>query len=80
MNASRCVRFRPMLKIGESTTVKALLTAHPEVFPVLLRHGMCADCQEDPPPVPLAIFAVKHCGGNLLGLLKEIHEAMTPSA
>ena len=79
MDAGR-VRFQLMLKISETTTVKDLLSAHPEVFPVLLRHGMCADCQEDPPPVPLSIFAVKHCGGNLLGLLKEIREAMIPAA
>ena len=65
-----------MLAISASTTVKELLTAHPEVFPVLLGHGMCEDCQADPPPVPLGHFAAKHCGGNLAGLLAELEQAM----
>lgn len=68
------------MQITEQTTVKDLLSAHPEAFPVLQRHGMCADCQDDPPPVPLGHFANKHCGGNILGLLREIHQALAPVA
>ena len=64
-----------MLELNESTTVRDLLTAHPEVFDVLLGHGMCADCQADPPPVPLGHFAMKHCDGDLEGLIGEIRVA-----
>jgi hypothetical protein len=56
------------------TTVRELLSAHPEVFDVLLGHGMCADCQDNPPPVPLAHFADKHCAGDLAGLLEELKQ------
>lgn len=69
-----------MIRIDEQTTVKDLLAAHPEVFPVFLRHGMCADCKDDPPPVPLSHFARKHCGGNFAVLLREILEALRPLA
>lgn len=65
-----------MLVIDATTTVKELLTARPEVFPVLLGHGMCEDCQADPPPVPLGHFASKHCGGDVDGLLDELRQAM----
>lgn len=65
-----------MVALNESTTVRDLLTAHPHVFNVLLRHGMCEDCQADPPPVPLGHFARKHCGGDVEGLLGEIREAL----
>lgn len=64
------------MEIDGSTTVKDLLTTHPDVFEVLLGHGMCADCQADPPPVPLGHFAMKHCGGNLEGLVVEIKAAI----
>ncbi len=63
--------------INESTTVRELLKAHPKVFSVLLAHGMCEDCQADPPPVPLGVFAAKHCEGNVDGLLDEIKRAIT---
>ena len=65
-----------MLEINGKTTVKDLLEIHPEVFPVLLGHGMCADCQDDPPPVPLAHFAEKHCEGRISELIAEIRSAM----
>lgn len=68
-----------MLTIGPATTVKDLLAAHPQVFPVLLSHGMCADCQAAPPPVPLGHFAEKHCGGNIDGLLEEFQQAIQSS-
>ena len=65
-----------MLTIDERTTVRDLLAVHPEVFAVLLRHGMCADCQSDPPAVPLGHFASKHCGGDTAGLLAELGAAI----
>ncbi|MCP4250530.1 MAG: hypothetical protein GY778_26095 [bacterium] len=64
-----------MLTLDGKTTVRELLTAHPAAFDVLLRHGMCADCKANPPPVPLDHFAGKHCGGDLAGLLEEIRGA-----
>ncbi len=69
-----------MFMLSESTTVRALLTAYPQVFPVLLNHGMCADCRTDPPEVPLARFAEKHCGGDLAGLIDELRGAMDSPA
>ena len=62
--------------LTEDTTVRELLTTHPEVFDILLGHGMCADCQDDPPPVPLHHFARKHCGGDVLGLIRELEALM----
>ena len=59
-------------KIDGSTTVRDLLTAHPQAFDVLAGHGMCGSCKLDPPPVPLHHFAMKHCDGNLADLLTEI--------
>ena len=64
------------MKIDGSTTVRDLLTAHPEVFGVLLGQGMCADCQADPPSVPLDHFAMKHCEGNLEDLVVKIKSAI----
>ncbi len=42
------------LTITPDTTVRDLLSAHPELFAILERHGMCADCKADPPPAPLS--------------------------
>ncbi len=64
------------MTLTEDTTVRELLTTHPEVFDILLGHGMCADCQDDPPPVPLQHFARKHCGGDVLGLIRELETVM----
>jgi hypothetical protein len=61
-----------MLSLEASTTVRDLVTTHPEAFSVLLKHGMCEDCKADPPPVPLGRFAAKHCGGDLSGLIEEL--------
>jgi len=55
--------------IDGETTVRDLLTQHPEAFDVLAARGMCEDCQADPPPVPLHHFADKHCDGDLKGLI-----------
>lgn len=73
-------RRSALTALSEATTVRDLLKAHPHVAPVLLRHGMCADCQADPPPVPLGHFARKHCAGDIEGLLGEIREAMSSPA
>jgi hypothetical protein len=62
--------------IDGNTTVHDLLGRHPETFTVFLAHGMCADCQADPPPVPISHFAMKHCEGNLDELLGELRSAM----
>jgi hypothetical protein len=65
------------LAIDASTTVRELLRRHPEVFDVLLGHGMCEDCKADPPPVPLGHFANKHCAGDVAGLIAELQGAMS---
>ncbi len=65
-----------MLRIEATTTVRELLTAYPQVFPVLLSHGMCEDCQDDPPPVPLQHFAAKHCNGNIEDLLQQLRRSL----
>jgi hypothetical protein len=61
--------------ITGETTVRDLLSSFPAAADILLRHGMCADCQLAPPPVPLAQFAKKHCHGNLVALLAELRSA-----
>ncbi len=65
-----------LTEISGATTVRDLLHEHPGVFPVFLGHGMCEDCKADPPPVPLAHFASKHCDGELALLLSELRQAM----
>ena len=62
--------------IDGATTVKELLEKYPAAFEVLFAHGMCADCQAAPPPVPLHHFAAKHCNGDLNGLLAEIEQTI----
>ena len=64
------------MTLTETTTVKDLLTQHPQAAEVLLRHGMCADCQQNPPPVALGHFARKHCAGDLAGLIRELNAAI----
>jgi hypothetical protein len=64
------------MQLTEATTVRDLLSSHPQAFDVFLRHGMCADCQQDPPPVPLRHFATKHCGGDVGGLIRELESAI----
>jgi hypothetical protein len=68
------------LTITADTTVRDLLSAHPELFSILERHGMCPDCKDDPPPVPLHHFATKHCGGDVDGLIRELHGVAGPSS
>jgi hypothetical protein len=69
-----------MLRITENTTVRELLTTYPDTFPIFLNRGMCADCEKAPPPVPLHHFADKHCGGDITGLIRELHEAVQASS
>jgi hypothetical protein len=64
------------MELMTTTTVSDLIGAYPEAFEVLMRHGMCADCRQSPPPVPLAHFAQKHCDGNIAGLLDELRAAI----
>jgi hypothetical protein len=66
------------MQLTPTTTVREVLTAHPTAAEVLLRHGMCADCQDNPPLVPLHHFATKHCGGDLDGLIEELTQAIGP--
>lgn len=68
------------MTLTETTTVRDLLTRHPETFDVFLRHGMCEDCKADPPPVPLHHFARKHCGGDVQGLISELEASMASGA
>ena len=60
------------MELTATTTVRELLHTHPSAFDVLLRYGMCSDCQHDPPLVPLEHFATKHCAGDLDGLIAEL--------
>ena len=69
-----------MLNIEKDTTVRQLLAAHPGVFHVLLGRGMCADCQADPPAVPLQHFAAKHCAGDIDALLADLRGAVANGA
>ena len=69
-----------MLSIHDQTTVRDVLTTYPQTIDVFLRHGMCEDCQADPPPVPLHHFATKHCGGNLQGLIEELKQVIPARA
>jgi hypothetical protein len=65
-----------MLALSGNTTVRDILTTHPETLPVFVSHGMCEDCKADPPPVPLHHFATKHCAGDLPGLIGELNSAI----
>ena len=61
-----------VMTIEPMTRISDLLASHPEAFSVFLSHGMCADCQRNPPPRPLEHFAMEHCGGDVDGLIEEI--------
>lgn len=65
-----------LMTINGDTTVRELLTEHPGAFDVLASHGMCQDCRDNPPLVPLQHFALKHCGGNLRSLIEQIETAL----
>lgn len=68
---------RFMLTIDGHTTVRELLTEHPGAYDVLVSRGMCEDCKENPPPVPLEHFAEKHCGGDLDNLIEQLRAAIS---
>ncbi len=49
---------------------------HPQAFDVLVSHGMCQDCKDDPPPVPLEHFVQKHCNGDLKSFIEQVEAAI----
>lgn len=53
-----------------------VLRRYPAAWAVFERHGMCADCKQSPPPVPLRHFADKHCQGRISEFLEELREAV----
>jgi len=53
-----------------------VLAKYPQVFSVFERHGMCEECKQSPPPVPLALFASKHCNGEIEKFLEELAGAV----
>ena len=57
------------------TSVRDILTKHPETFPVFESHGMCADCKVSPPPAPLHHFSSRH-EVPLDQLITELTEAI----
>lgn len=64
------------MQLSPTTTVREVLITFPASFDIFLSHGMCESCQEDPPPVPLAVFAKKHCGGDLNMLIGELEKVI----
>lgn len=52
-----------------------VLSQFPTTWDVFLRHGMCEDCKDSPPPVPIQHFVNKHCGGKTEMFLAELQEA-----
>ena len=60
------------MQITPATTVKDILDRHPHLFSIFEARGMCEDCKVSPPPVPVGHFAMKHCGGDIEGLLAEL--------
>jgi hypothetical protein len=62
--------------INAETLVSDVLSQHPTVWDVFLRHGMCSSCQESPPPVSIQHFVEKHVGGDVNQFLSELTEAI----
>ncbi|MGC9329044.1 MAG: hypothetical protein ACP5I1_15520 [Candidatus Hinthialibacter sp.] len=54
-----------------------VLDKYPAAWPIFERHGMCEDCKQSPPPVPVHHFVTKHCNGNIDAFLQEIHETVS---
>ena len=52
-----------------------VLANHPKTWLVFERHGICADCRQSPPPVPIHHFVDKHCEGRIDEFLQELREA-----
>lgn len=52
-----------------------VLNETPTAFAVFERHGMCQDCKDNPPPVPIRHFAEKHCQGRIDEFLAELNQA-----
>lgn len=53
--------------------VSDVLGRYPKAFEVFERHGMCEDCRESPPPVPVSHFIHRHCGGRAEEFLGELN-------
>jgi len=52
-----------------------VLSNHPAAWAVFERHGICADCRQSPPPVPISHFVEKHCEGRIDEFLEELNAA-----
>lgn len=52
---------------------------HPSAFDVFERHGMCEDCKQSPPPVPVSHFVEKHCNGQIDAFLSELNDHIASS-
>ena len=53
-----------------------VLTNYPQTWDVFIRHGICKDCQQSPPPVPVMHFVNKHCGGQIELFLQELKNSV----
>jgi hypothetical protein len=53
-----------------------VLAKHPQTWDVFERHGICEDCKQSPPPVPIMHFVEKHCDGKLDEFLQELNTAV----
>ncbi len=68
-----------MSLFSADSTVRQILHAYPQAYEVFQAHGMCADCKEDPPPVPLHHFAGRH-GVGLTDLIGQLEAAVRGAA
>ncbi len=57
--------------------VKDVLSTHAQAWAVFERHGICEDCRNDPPPVPIQHFVDTHCDGKIDEFLDELNTAIT---
>ncbi len=64
-----------IITLTGDTSVRDILTKHPEAFPVFEPHGMCADCKAPPPAKPLQHFSSRH-GVPLDQLITELAAAI----
>lgn len=53
-----------------------VLAKYPQTWDVFIRHGICEDCRQSPPPVPVSHFANKHCNGRIEMFLQELTNAV----
>lgn len=52
-----------------------VLNQHASAWDVFERHGICEDCKQSPPPVPIQHFVDKHCEGRIEEFLNELNQA-----